>query len=248
MSALARILLIAGVALSASAGAQLSAPTLEVQATLARASLAEAALATAERDGAKPLSTVDRAAAEAAVAARAVLKKEPPLDRVWSWGSRAGLLFLLGLALLIAGGLLARRVEAAQLGESGSEGGAAGAGSLEAQLKEISNEIEALCATGATLLSEIGGYPGPNAQISTLQAKLSTLSAGPVAELGEQRRLLQHKLGLRAFATLFSELSGAERNLNRAWSALTDGHLGEAQASLERARDAMHRCQALPLG
>ena len=60
-------------------------------------------------------------------------------------------LVIVGLILLIAGGLLARRVEAAQLSEDDSEGGAAGAGSLEAQLQGISDEVEALCAEAPTV-------------------------------------------------------------------------------------------------
>ena len=43
--------------------------------------------------------------------------------------------------------------------------------------------------------------------------------------------------GLQAYADVMSDFASAERYLNRAWSASTDGYIDEVMRSLDRSRE-----------
>ncbi len=51
----------------------------------------------------------------------------------------------------------------------------------------------------------------------------------------EARETLIHTYGLRSYATLMTDFSIGERNINRAWSASADGYIDEVWLSLKRA-------------
>ena len=53
----------------------------------------------------------------------------------------------------------------------------------------------------------------------------------------DARGVLQRHFGLGGAALVLGPLSGAERQLNRAWSALVDGHGPEGQRSLAAAAE-----------
>jgi hypothetical protein len=65
----------------------------------------------------------------------------------------------------------------------------------------------------------------------------------------EARESLKHRHGVQAYAEIMTSFATAERSLNRAWSASTDGYVDEVALSLEKAathfRDAEERFLAL---
>jgi hypothetical protein len=68
------------------------------------------------------------------------------------------------------------------------------------------------------------------------RAELDAIRQDLVDPLVDARGQLMSRHGVAAFAEYFSPFSGGERNLNRCWSALTDGHAVVARSSLQNAR------------
>jgi hypothetical protein len=64
----------------------------------------------------------------------------------------------------------------------------------------------------------------------------------------DARESMVHLFGVQAYADIMSEFAAGERNLNRVWSASTDGYAGEASAYLvhagRRFRNARQQLQA----
>ncbi len=64
-------------------------------------------------------------------------------------------------------------------------------------------------------------------------------------ELLEQRLSLVAELGLARYAEMIGQFASMERNAARAWSAITDGALEEAAASVVRAKKGLEEARAL---
>jgi len=135
-----------------------------------------------------------------------------------------------GIALAVVGALLLRRQMAAAGGKSDSEDGIHDLAGLESALQGVTAQTAALAA-----LPE--GEAG-------LRASLEALLLDQLLPLVEARGLLANAHGVEAYAKVFTPLASGERCLNRAWSALADGHPPEAKAQLARAQAHFENAQA----
>jgi hypothetical protein len=61
----------------------------------------------------------------------------------------------------------------------------------------------------------------------------------------EARETIAHRWGLQTYADVMSHFATAERYLNRAWSASTDGYVDEVHTSLGRAREEFAEAKAM---
>ena len=84
-----------------------------------------------------------------------------------------------------------------------------------------------------------------------VRGRLDAIGFEHIAPVVDGRGQLIARHGMSAFAEYFSPFSAAERHLNRAWSALTDGHAPAARDALDRvsvelktAQEAWEQCEA----
>lgn len=97
---------------------------------------------------------------------------------------------------------------------------------LETSLDHVISEVEAISATRRT-----------SSDISTdgLRGEIDTRLREDFRRFVEARESLVHLYGIQAYADVMSEFAAGERNVNRVWSASTDGYGDEADAYLDRA-------------
>lgn len=160
-----------------------------------------------------------------------------PSDRLSGWAGDSGPLFGLGLLLVVIGASMSRiavrkEAEAEGEGSDGREGGPVDFGHL---LGDARDRVSAMA-------TEFGGgdVQDPRAQTKLKEAVEGVLGdcIEPLTTAGPQ---LQIRYGLEAFAHVFDPLSGAERRLNRTWSAIVDNHGPEALDSVQTAAALLDR-------
>ncbi len=162
------------------------------------------------------------------VGGRAALTNAPaPVDaapvaaatRLGDWFDDAGGQFLAGLALLVIGAVIGRiamdRGDAAETTADGRDFGS--------QLSALADAIEAA-------LQALHDKP-----LNETRARIERSLEQLLLPMIEARGMLQRRFGLGGSALVLGPLSGAERQLNRAWSALVDEHTGEGETSLAAA-------------
>lgn len=66
--------------------------------------------------------------------------------------------------------------------------------------------------------------------------RIGTIQRDDVPAFVADRPALVNRIGLAGYAELMDSFAAMERQLNRAWSAAADGHLGEAESSLANAQ------------
>lgn len=148
-----------------------------------------------------------------------------PMDRLSAWGGIAGLEFLGGFALMVAGGVVARRA------------GKAGATERQAKRgdrKSFKEQLESMASTLEGLPEEA---TVENAKAT--QSKLDELLEERIPAFVDDRLLMVEELGLERYAAMTGTFAGMERSTARAWSAITDECLGEVGPSLARAKEAL---------
>ena len=154
------------------------------------------------------------------------------LGRLQDWWQMAGWPFVLGLGLVCGGALTLR-------GRGAATGGVGAAQPLAfpAELDRLQEELGRL--------SEQASDRSVDAH--TICQHIETLLSTRVEPLIAARYELQQASGVAVFGAVVSAISGAERLLNRAWSASVDGHrpealdaLGLASAQVQAARDALN--------
>ncbi len=143
----------------------------------------------------------------------------PAATRLDDWIDLAGLHFLAGLVLLTMGAVIGR-VAINRDGEAETTADGRDFGSTLASLHAAIAEIRAL-----------QDEDPPEQTRSRIEEVLEKL----VLPMIDARGVLQRHFGLGGGALVLGPLSGAERQLNRAWSALADGHAPEGQQSLAAA-------------
>ncbi len=155
-----------------------------------------------------------------------------PEVRFKQWAGADGLPFGIGILLVIGGSLLARRgAKNALEGPSESGDGPIDFGVVMAQAAE---------ATEA-LADEMSAKTEPTAEdFESVKVAITKIKDDQFERLIEARFAVQTRHGLEVYAQIFGPLSGAERFLNRAWAAATDGHWPETRASVERAVESAH--------
>ncbi|TNE85580.1 MAG: hypothetical protein EP330_24990 [Deltaproteobacteria bacterium] len=164
-------------------------------------------------------------------AAKAAIPDVPdPNTRLSEWAATGGPGFGLGVLLIGVGAFLARRQQAHEAASGGGQGDLDFVGTVT----RLSKEISAL-ADQASRIPMDDDAP-------LLRAAIEKLHNDDISPLVEGRGAFIAKHGIGVFAEYFGPFSGGERNLARAWSALTDGHsvvaaeaLRNSAASFERA-------------
>lgn len=175
-------------------------------------------------------------AGEAAAAAKG-LQPIDPGTRLSSWFSESGIIFLAGLVLVLGGAIISRKaVKAEALSDKPSGGrGPVDFGQL---LGELAADVQ-------KMVQEAGQIPNPSpAELESLKQTLEGLQYDKVDPLVDARARLIGRYGLGGFAEVFGPLSGAERRMNRAWTAMVDRHWPEARDSLERAATELKNAEA----
>ena len=145
-----------------------------------------------------------------------------PGQRLSGWADVAGLGFGLGLFLLVAGALMARKSTGIPEEES-DEDGPVDFGVL---LRQVGETVAALhgdmTATTTPTLGDLEGF----------KARLEETQKEALARLCASGPRITARHGLMGMAEVFSPLSAGERKLNRAWAAMVDRHWPEALASV----------------
>jgi hypothetical protein len=154
---------------------------------------------------------------------RAAIGLPPPQERVRQWADVGALGWVAGLLLIVAGALLARQQIA--LEQAGHGPSAAGRVDFERSVREAIVRLEAIGASIAELPMD-DDAPEVRAELDRLAAEV----LDPVVE-GRGQLVARHGIG--GFAEYFGAFSSAERNVNRVWSALTDGHAVVARESVQ---------------
>lgn len=171
----------------------------------------------------------ESAAIEPAATAKTADSQVSPSTRVSEWFSVGGLFFLLGIALIVGGSIVAR--QAAREKASAAPEQAAGDTRPPKDFRELLGDLE---AATAKLAADATAETSPQAaRYESLRLEIEALQFDMVEPLIDARGRLQVRYGMAVFAAVFSPLSGGERNLNRAWSALVDEHWPEAVNSLK---------------
>ncbi len=143
----------------------------------------------------------------------------PAVTRLADWFGGAGLWFLAGLILLTAGAVIGR----VAIGRDGELETTADGHDFTSTLAFLYQAI-----TQMVERFDAESLEDTRNRVDETLEKL-------VLPMIEAREVLQHRFGLGGAALVLGPLSGAERLLNRAWSALVDGHAPEAERSLAAA-------------
>jgi hypothetical protein len=155
-------------------------------------------------------------------------------DKLKAWGSAAGVPFGIGMVLVVAGAMFARRKDA-------TDGAAA-----PTSLRHAEGPI-AMLAAMRTRLGELQGIDIEQSA-DKLRASLDALLEEEVPQFLTCRQQLITEMGLGNFAEMIGQFAGMERNAARAWSALTDEVYSEVPSCLERALTAAgHAAELLVL-
>lgn len=170
----------------------------------------------------------DDAAKAAAQAKVAEVGLPGPTERISQWFGVGGLGWGIGILVIGAGAFLARKQAAED---------AAGGGDTVTSRVDFVASVGRVRATIDEIRRAIAVLPMDTDDNDSRQ-KLDDLDAEVVQPLVEGRGQLVAKHGLAGFATYFGPFSAGERNLNRCWSALTDGHAVVAREALEIADQA----------
>jgi hypothetical protein len=142
--------------------------------------------------------------------------------RIELWLNQSGLLFFIGLALIITASVLMRRAIKAKI-DAKAQGEAGDPVLLLAEFK-----------AGAAEVHEGLAVEPPNRQIICDQ--IDALRDGCIQGLVDCKDALVAEHGMLPYAQFISAVSAAERNLNRAWSTLVDGYPVEARQASGRAQ------------
>jgi hypothetical protein len=102
------------------------------------------------------------------------------------------------------------------------------ADSPENTLKRLALEVQELC-------EQLEATEEPSVQITLIAEGVGRLQRTDIAAFADAREELTARFGLARMAEVMDTFSGAERRLNRAWSAATDGQAEEAVACVNEA-------------
>ena len=143
---------------------------------------------------------------------------------------KAKLFFGVGLALLVLGGVLTKRINSA-LAATGS-GKASSLAQYEQEIENLQGAVSWLDQHKDATHRE------------QLHEKISQLLDGPYDELTLRSDELAAMIGFDAYAKVWSGVATCERLLNRAWSMLADNHEQEAKDELPLALDAIREARS----
>jgi hypothetical protein len=153
-------------------------------------------------------------------AAIGIAQSDPSIEG-WEHTFQVNLpLTTLCLCLLIAGILLARSVRFQQPTEGGTRGSAdalkRALAKVEEDLRQLEDELEEL-------------------DLPQLHRRVDQIVGGPISDFVDSCEILRLQHGGQAYGKVMAPFAQAERYLNRAWSATTDGYRDEAREYVKRA-------------
>lgn len=157
--------------------------------------------------------------------------KEFELGR-WTGGP----LFALGCAGLIVSSMVARKLRGAGATQAAGSAGVA-SGDAESVLVALGAEMEAL-------RQSLDGMPEETDRLAAVLDRLGAVQRTHIPGFVGARSQLVSRLGLARFAQVAERFAGAERQINRAWSAAADGQEPEANACLDEARTRLAETRA----
>jgi hypothetical protein len=101
---------------------------------------------------------------------------------------------------------------------------------LSANKAELSESI-------SNIVSELDGLVRDRGRIATddLRVEIDRRLRDDLRRFADARESMVHLFGIQTYADIMSEFAAGERNVNRVWSASTDGYRSEAETYLERA-------------
>lgn len=111
---------------------------------------------------------------------------------------------------------------------------------LEANLKIMEDALHNLVG----LLAQMNAHRDTIA-VHDVHTRIDEELASRLTGFVEARESLIPLYGLQAYAELMTEFAGAERNINRAWSASADGYIDEVWICLTEAQRQMDGARAL---
>lgn len=142
----------------------------------------------------------------------------------WKYGWVFGLSVL---GLLVGAAMLRREAKAAGLADAGAAG-----------KSKIPDAIESLRAARegiSQLRSEIATVEGADhsrKRLAMIVKHVTAIQEGPLTDFIASRPRLIATKGLSGYAAVMDKFAGAERQVNRAWSAAADGYLEESEVCL----------------
>ncbi len=162
----------------------------------------------------------------------------PAGTRLSGWWDKSGILFVLGLAMILGGAMLFRR------GNASETAGGTDAGpkfvDMGDMLTRITSELKVLETNMVQTSTPTTG------DVDYVKETIDGVLNGPMAAIIDARDQLVQRYGMAGFAEVFGPFAGGERNLNRAWSSVVDSHwpestaaIGNAVAGLEGAKAAL---------
>ncbi len=167
-----------------------------------------------------------------------------PRDRISAWWGAAGVPFSVGALLMVVGGVLARRTRHAALGQGTEREGFVPEGAADQVLegappgpKQVhaprNKSPKAIVARIEAALEQLDAEALKDTKAT--HAKLDDILENEVSDFLEQRDQLVARLGLAKFAEMIGAFAMMERNVARAWSAITDDAPDEVPGCIERA-------------
>ena len=138
-------------------------------------------------------------------------------------------LFVPGAAVAIVGLLM---LKSATRGEATSERVlTANRTELRESIGNVVNELDAIQRAAETLTTD------------DLRHQIDDRLRDDLRRFAEARESMVHLFGIQTYADIMSDFAAGERNVNRVWSASTDGYRAEALTYLERASGRFHAAQ-----
>lgn len=104
--------------------------------------------------------------------------------------------------------------------------------------------VEVLSANRAELQSSIGNVVArlndiverrDSIETDAVRTEVDSLLRDDLRRFADARESMVHLFGIQSYADIMSEFAAGERNINRVWSASTDGYRDEAHSYLDRA-------------
>lgn len=101
---------------------------------------------------------------------------------------------------------------------------------LMASIETLRNSLERIAASAATLDEEKA-----DVDVYELRNVIDERFPADIDSFVQARESIAHSFGLQGYAEVMNSFAAAERNLNRVWSASTDGYIDEAHTYLGKA-------------
>jgi len=104
-------------------------------------------------------------------------------------------------------------------------------GTIATNLNEIGTSLERVVSKAQNLDREKDGI-----DVYELRHRIDRDFPADLDAFVQARESISHRFGLHAYAEVMNSFAAGERNLNRVWSASTDGYIDEAKTYISKAR------------